>query len=70
LCAETIVQATPEILRNRFFATTDQDLMRQDVEGTLDLFADFYINKHLIISLVELIVVRLFPELGDGANGD
>ena len=39
--------------------------MRQDVERTLDLFDDSYINKHLIISAVELVVVRLFPELGD-----
>lgn len=64
-CAKTVVETIPNVIRHRFFGTKDQDLMRQDVEDTLDLFADPYINKHLIISAVELIVVRLFPELGE-----
>lgn len=64
-CANTIVQVIPKVIRNRYFGTADLYLARQDVEKTLDLFADSYINKHLIISAVELIVVRLFPELGE-----
>ena len=64
-CAKTIVNTIPGPVRTRFFATKDQDLMRQDVEGSLDMFGDAYINKHLIISAVELIVVRLFPELAE-----
>jgi hypothetical protein len=64
-CAETIVQTIPMVVRSQFFATKDQDLMRQDVEGILDLFSDAYINKHLIVSAVELIVVRLFPEIAE-----
>ena len=63
--ANAIVQLIPQPVRSRYFATKDLDLMRQDVESTLDLFADSFINKHLIISAVELIVVRLFPELGE-----
>lgn len=62
-CATTIVKTIPKAVRSSFFGTKDQDLMRQDVESTLDLFNDSYINKHLIISAVELIFVRLFPEL-------
>ena len=65
-CAKTIVEAIPRPVRSRYFATKDSDLMRQDVESTLDLFADSYLNKHLIVSAVELLVVRLFPELGNG----
>ena len=65
VCANTIVQAVPKVIRNRYFGTVDPDLARQDVEKTLELFADSYINKHLIISAVELIIVRLFPELGE-----
>jgi hypothetical protein len=65
VCASTIVEVIPKVIRNRYFGTADLDLARQDVEKTLDLFADSYINKHLIISAVELIVVRLFPELGE-----
>ena len=64
-CAKAIVEVVPKPIRVRFFATKDQDLMRQDAEDTLDLFADPYINKHLIVSAVELAVVRLFPELGE-----
>lgn len=68
VCAETVVKAVPEAVRNRFFATTELELMRRDVEGTLELFGDQYINKHLILSAVELLIVRLFPELReDGA---
>lgn len=63
-CAKTIVEIVPRPVRSLFFATKDMDLMRQDVESTLDLFADSYINKHLVVSAVELLAVRLFPELG------
>lgn len=64
-CANTIVEVIPVVVRSRYFGTTDLELARQDVEGTLELFADSYINKHLIISAIELIVVRFFPELGE-----
>lgn len=64
-CARTIVEAIPSPVRSRYFATKDMDLMRQDVENTLDLFADSYINKHLIVRAVELFIVRLFPELDE-----
>ena len=43
--------------------------MLQDVEDTLDMFADPYINRHLVVGITELVIVRLFPELdGDGAE--
>jgi hypothetical protein len=29
----------------------------------LEVFGDAYLNKHLIIGVVDLVVVRLFPEL-------
>jgi len=32
----------------------------------LDVFSDAYANKHLLYSVVELIVVRLIPELAEG----
>lgn len=66
VCADTIVEAIPKLVRTRYFGSADLVLARGDVETTLlDLFADEYINKHLIMSAVELIVVRLFPELGE-----
>lgn len=63
VCATAILQAVPAPVRCRFFATQDDDAMRRDVECTLDLFADSYINRHFVVSAVELLVVRLFPEL-------
>lgn len=70
VCAETIVRAVPESVRNRFFATTDFELMRKDVTSTLELFEDQYINKHLIIDAVELLIVRLCPELSEEGGLD
>lgn len=64
-CARVIVEVIPAFVRSRYFATEDVDMMREDVEDMLNLFADQYVNKHLIISVVELLVVRLFPEIAD-----
>ena len=64
-CARVVVEVIPPFVRTRYFATDDVDVMREDVEGMLDLFADQYVNKHLIVSVVELLVVRLFPEIAE-----
>lgn len=38
----------------------------QTIESDLlDLFADEYCNKHLLYAIVELVLVRLLPELKD-----
>lgn len=65
-CARVIVEAMPPLVRAKFFATADAALMRADVEASmLDVFADSYLNKHLLVEIVELIVLRLFPEIGE-----
>lgn len=41
-----------------------------EVEDVLDIFSDAYCNKHLLYGVVELIIVRLIPELGEkGVEG-
>lgn len=65
-CARVIVELVPEYVRKVFFATQEEDAMRDDVKDMLSLLDDSYINKHLIFSLVDLIVVRLFPEDVEG----
>lgn len=35
-----------------------------EVERELDVWGDKYCTKHLMYALVELVVVRLLPELG------
>ena len=62
-CARAIVGAIPESVRTFYFATQEVAVMEKDIEDKLELFEDAYINKHLIVAAVELIVVRLFPEL-------
>ena len=37
----------------------------QQVEEVLTCLDDTYLNKHLIFQIVELIIVRLVPELGE-----
>lgn len=47
----------------------DIDLAREmqlcDIERTLDVFGDKYMNKHLLYSIIELVVVRLVPEIAE-----
>lgn len=64
-CADTILAALPPFVRSKFFATSDVLAMRGDVERSLDLFADAYVNKHLLVGVLGLVVVRAFPELGE-----
>jgi hypothetical protein len=39
--------------------------MQRDLErDVLDLIGDKYLNKHLLVRIVDLLAVRLFPEIG------
>ncbi|KAK1074578.1 hypothetical protein LTR33_009720 [Friedmanniomyces endolithicus] len=64
-CARAIVDMLPHTARTLYFATQDTALMQADIESTLDLFADAYLNKNLIVAALELLVVRLFPETAE-----
>lgn len=61
-CAKAIVELVPKPVRVLYFATEDTDLMRKDVEQTLDLFGNAYVNRHFVVALMDLLLVRLFPE--------
>ena len=67
-CARAIVEAVPDGVRTLFFATKDKQLMERDVEETLALFGDQYLNKHLVVGILELFIVRLFPELAEESD--
>lgn len=43
----------------------EEEAMLHDIEDTLDVFGDAYLNKHLVFGIVELLFVRLMPELSD-----
>ncbi|KAK2013139.1 hypothetical protein LZ32DRAFT_658184 [Colletotrichum eremochloae] len=45
---------------------SDQQQMLSEIEeGILDVFSDEYCNKHLVYGILELILVRLMPELAE-----
>lgn len=69
-CGRAIVDMLPGLLRTHYFATKDTALMQAEVEDMLDVFSDDYINKHLVVAALEMIVVRLFPELATAHIGD
>lgn len=35
------------------------------MEQVLDVFGDSYCNKHLLYGVVELVIVRLIPEMAE-----
>lgn len=81
-CAETIARVLPSALGARFFAlkgvsASDEDgrrdvevLLANEIEELLDVVGDSYMNRHLIFGIVELIIVRLLPELGEKGVGE
>jgi hypothetical protein len=64
-CAASIIAALPPILVKQVFANRSKEDVQKQVEDMLDAFGDAYMNKHLIVGIVDLVVVRLFPELAE-----
>lgn len=44
--------------------------MISHVEEMLDVFGDTYMNKHLVYNILELVLVRLVPEMGEMTPGE
>lgn len=63
-CAETVLQLVPAPVQDVYFGP-GLDRRRREVEDILDVFGDAYCNRHLMYGLVELLIVRLMPELAD-----
>jgi hypothetical protein len=47
-----------------------EDEMIRQVEEILDVFGDAYLNKHLVYNILELVIVRLVPELGESTPSE
>jgi len=62
--ANAIIDAIPEMARRVYFAGAQREDMIKDVQSILDVFGDAYLNRHFVFAVVEVIVVRLFPEMG------
>ena len=61
-CAETILSLIPAKIQDIYFGPGIERRVKE-VEEVLNMFDDSYCNKHLLYGVVELIVVRLMPEL-------
>ncbi|KAI0603425.1 PXA domain-containing protein [Biscogniauxia sp. FL1348] len=49
----------------------DEDRILSEIEtGILDIFSDPYCNKHLLYGIIELLLVRLIPELAEKGIGE
>jgi hypothetical protein len=64
-CAVAISNLIPQRMTTTFFATEERHAQLADIEEVLAALDDTYLNKHLIFQIVELIVLRLVPELGE-----
>jgi hypothetical protein len=75
-CAETIATVLPSAVGARYFAVNGVKLELRgealvgEIEGLLDVLGDSYMNRHLVFGIVELVVVRCLPELGQKGVGE
>ena len=64
-CAAALLELMPAKAAVTFFSSSNPLEQLHQVEELLDCLDDAYLNKHLIFGIVELIVLRLVPELGE-----
>lgn len=64
-CAASLLSLLPARVASAFFASKSTSAQLAEVEELLDCLDDCYLNKHFIFQIVELLVVRLVPELGE-----
>lgn len=62
-CAASLLGLLPPKVAIAFFASDRKAAQHQQVEEILECLEDTYLNKHLIFQVLELIVLRLAPEL-------
>lgn len=63
--AGALVDALPDRVCRIYFASDDREDWLAAMGCWLDLVGDPYLNKHLVIRIVELLVVRIMPELAE-----
>ena len=64
-CALSLLSLLPTAVCQRFFGSEKREDWVREVEGALDAWGDEYLNKHLGYSILELILVRILPEIGE-----
>lgn len=51
-------------------AELEQEEMIAQLEEMLDVFGNAYMNKHLVYNMLELVLVRLVPEMAERGTGE
>jgi hypothetical protein len=73
-CAEAVLSLVPPLVSRVYFNVDSdkdgEDEMIRQVEEILDVFGDAYLNKHLVYNILELVIVRLVPELGESTPSE
>lgn len=64
-CAATLLNLLPAKVAVVFFASDNRTTQLEQIEELLGCLDDAYLNKHFIFAIVELIILRLVPELGE-----
>jgi hypothetical protein len=62
-CAASLLRLLPPKVAAAFFASQKPVAQHQQIEEILECLEDTYLNKHLIFQILELIVLRLAPEM-------
>lgn len=63
-CAGSILSLLPAFLCRRLLGDNQVDWARE-VELELDIWADTWMNKHLAYKLLDLVIVRVLPEIAE-----
>lgn len=63
-CATAILDLVPLPVQAVYFGSGHERRI-EELEDVLDVLGDSYCNKHLLYGAVELILVRLMPELAE-----
>lgn len=69
-CAASLLGLLPPKVAVAFFANDNRVAQHQQVEIILECLEDTYLNKHLIFQILELIVLRLAPEMAEQSVQD
>lgn len=64
-CANSLLNLIPSNIAATYFAASDRIAQVRQIEDILSCLDDSYLNKHLIFQIVELLILRLVPELGE-----
>jgi len=60
----------PPLLRRTYLADARREAQMREIEGWLDVLGDAYLNKHVLFAMLELLVVRVMPELAERGPGE